>query len=968
VRSNLVILLFFFLQISNSFCQNPFVTNYSVTDGLPTSKIYCVEKDSRGFMWFGTDKGVVRYDGRNFVTISEEDGLSYNMVIRIKEDMEGRLWFMNLDGSVNFYYKNKVHNEDTDPFLRDVRTTFMYHDFLQTSDSTIYFYNQKSDVKVVKNLKYIDYINLNEVYKGRIDNLFMNETPDKHIYSWSPLVNYETEDLKQLVERHELQMPQTRVFPKNQHEVFSVDEEGNISLFRDCKLVDKSFLNVGSRFVNAIATDDDGFTWVSIFNKGVYCYRGREQILYLEIEAPSNFVLDKENNIWTSSNKGIYKISRDIVRYSFWGTDNFDGKGIVAFSSSTPKGVWATNGERIYFMKDKEIYRSEKLFDESELTTLHNLTNNILLAHGRMTLLFTYRGPTFNEQEKKIEFDDTSSSNFRIKKSVINKTEKYFYSFDNDHIIALNLENNDSSTHWGFNAGKINNTFVNNDNQLVVNAATNFLVTEDGKFILKNNYSQFNGKFITSHSILDPENEIFNLIGNDMYLQHGEKFYNVLGDSRNQVDFRIRGMAYHDSTLFFFTEKTIYFINDLLKVIDGVKIQLNRLNNEFHNINDIFLKDDKLFVGSDDGLTIIPVNECVNTRYQSTKPYFAKVSLDDKEVDISSGIVSYKNKNRLNIEFSSFNFSSIPSNYAYMLEGVNDDWRNGTETQVVYMNLDPGNYTFKLKSRKNMEEYSDVIELPIKVVPTLWQRLITKILAAMLLLLIGFLIVREYYHQQIRAREKDYQLATIEHRALQSMMNPHFIFNSLGSIQKFLLENKPEEAGSYLSQFARLIRQTMNSIKSNSVLLDEEVERLRNYIELEQFRMDHKFDYTIELDERLERDDYNIPSMIIQPFVENAIWHGISSLSGKGIIKVIFQYVSEKSIRILVEDNGIGFAKTRAYSQSKNSLNISSSLTTKRVKLLGDKYNIQAGITEEELYPGEENPGARIILILPILD
>jgi len=151
-------------------------------------------------------------------------------------------------------------------------------------------------------------------------------------------------------------------------------------------------------------------------------------------------------------------------------------------------------------------------------------------------------------------------------------------------------------------------------------------------------------------------------------------------------------------------------------------------------------------------------------------------------------------------------------------------------------------------------------------------------------------------------------------------------------------------------------------------LLDDEVDRLRNYIELEQFRMDHKFDYAIELDEKLEEDDYNIPSMIVQPFVENAIWHGISSLQEKGFIRVVFQYVDEKSIRILVEDNGIGFAKSKVYTQSKNSLNISSSLTKKRVKLLGEKYKVDAVITTEERTPGTENPGARIVLILPIIE
>lgn len=967
MRNYLAILLFFFLQINHSFCENPFVTNYSVTDGLPTSMIYCVEKDSRGFMWFGTDKGVIRYDGHNFLVLTEDDGLSYNMVFRIKEDMEGRLWFLNFDGSVNFYDHNKIHNEETDPFLKDVRTGFMYHNFFQASDSTIYFYNVNSEINVVKDLKYIDFFDLSRESNGPVNTLYLNESPGKHFYLWSSSGNYELEDLNEVSKPIELPMSQVRVFSQNEQDVFSVDLSGNISLFRNYKLVDRNFLNVESRFVNDILVDNEGLIWVSIFDKGVYCYRGKELLLHLKIEVPQNLLQDDENNIWAVSKKGIYKINRDIVRYSFLGTESFDGEGITAFSNSASEGIWATNGERIFFLKGKDVYESDKLFNDVKLTKLHHLSNDILLVHGRMTHLFTLKEPSFNEQEKKIYFKNILTSNFLAKNSVVDEKTNVVYLYDNDYVIALDVDS-DSSAHWSFREGRISNVLINNNRQLVVSAASNFLVDEKGIIHAQNVYNRFNGRFISAHLILDPENEIFNLIGNEMYLQHGNEFYNVLGDLQDQVDFRIRDMAYYDSTLFFFTERTIYFIHNPQKVVEGKEVELNRLGNEFHNINDIFCKDDKLFVGSDDGMTIIPIKESVNTQYQPTKPYFVRVLLDDKEIEVSRGAISYKNKNRLNIEFSSLNFSSIPSNFAYMLEGVNDTWITGTETQVAYLNLKPGKYTFKLRSRKNMEEYSDVIELPVRVVPTLWQRSITKIAVILFLIFLGFLVVRRYYLQQIKAREKDYQLATIEHRALQSMMNPHFIFNSLGSIQKFLLENKPEEAGSYLSQFARLIRQTMNSIKSNSVILDDEVERLRNYIELEQFRMDHKFEYSIELDENLESDDYNIPSMIVQPFVENAIWHGISTLSTKGFIKVVFEYLSEKSIRILVEDNGIGFAKSRAYSQSKNSLNISSSLTQKRVKLLGDKYKVQAEIQSEELYPGEENPGARITLILPIIE
>ena len=113
-------------------------------------------------------------------------------------------------------------------------------------------------------------------------------------------------------------------------------------------------------------------------------------------------------------------------------------------------------------------------------------------------------------------------------------------------------------------------------------------------------------------------------------------------------------------------------------------------------------------------------------------------------------------------------------------------------------------------------------------------------------------------------------------------MNPHFIFNALGSIQRYLLQNNAEEAGTYLSKFARLIRQNMNSLKSNSINIDDEVERLRNYMDLEKFRMNNSFDYSIHIDENIEGDEISIPSMVVQPFVENAIWHGLSSFT-KGL-------------------------------------------------------------------------------------
>jgi len=303
-----------------------------------------------------------------------------------------------------------------------------------------------------------------------------------------------------------------------------------------------------------------------------------------------------------------------------------------------------------------------------------------------------------------------------------------------------------------------------------------------------------------------------------------------------------------------------------------------------------------------------------------------------------------------------------------MLEGVDKNWINGNEKRVVYLNLEPGNYTFKLKSRTNRARYSNIIELPIIVKPTIIQRTITKVIIILLILLIISLIVRYRYQRKIKQKETEHLLTTLENKALQSMMNPHFIFNALGSIQGYLLQNRSIEAGTYLSQFARLIRQNMNSLKSNFICIDDEVDRLRNYIELEKLRMNDKFKYQIEVDDQIDSYEICIPSMVIQPFVENAIWHGISSIDGDGIIKIIFNYIDEKSLEVLVEDNGIGIKDTETFSESRKGLNMGVALTKKRLKLIGERLGVKSEISSKNLTPGTIHAGTQIRIIVPIVD
>ena len=832
-------------------------------------------------MWFGTSAGVVRFDGTSYVRYTTKDGMSYNRIARMKEDMEGRIWCMNIDGSVNYIYKNKVFNEKNAPFLSEIKTDFYYHDLFQDKDSTIYFYNGTGEVSVIKGNRFIDYLP-SSLNGAVIFNITRNTNNNLLFWDSNRIVEKSTVD--EIIENHPLDFNVTRVTISPEGVTYVCDMNGNIHLFQGSRLISKNFVHIDAQVVNDMLIKDE-FLWISTFDNGLYCFKNDSLVFHHEMNKIQNLVLDAQNNLWTSSTTyGVFKVNDGILKYQTIEAKKFDEKGVRAIAPSNNDFLWLTNGESIFIFKDGKLFDMKLDVGEYILDQITQLSDNSLLISGINTPLYIYKNLRIDPKSNTIKYDDLNKSNIHVKKPVVDPSESRVTFYLIDYLFYREFKDNSQQFRINFTDwGRIRNIFLNYKNDLIVNGNTNHVVA-DGQISTDSTYSAFDGKWIASNITIDSSTEVLQIEETDnseLVLIHSDSTYNLINNLEDHISLDIKDMIYYDNTIFLYNQQTVYFISNPKKVVQGATAVLNRLNITFNNINDLYCHNEILYVASDDGLTLIPVSECVNAVLIPTKPYFSKVTLDEQEMELANGGIVYKNKDRLNIEFSSLNFSSSPSNFAYMLEGVNNDWITGTEKQVVYLNLKPGHYTFKLKSRKNMEPYSEVIELPVTVVPTFFQRLITKIGAIIILLFLGFLMVRGYYRRQLREREKDNQLVTLENRALQSMMNPHFIFNSLGSIQKFLLQNKSEEAGAYLSRFARLIRQTMNSIKSNSVLLDDEVERLRNYIELEQFRMENHFDFSVILDEKLKQDDYNIPSMIVQPFVENAIWARHFTVAGQ---------------------------------------------------------------------------------------
>lgn len=232
--------------------------------------------------------------------------------------------------------------------------------------------------------------------------------------------------------------------------------------------------------------------------------------------------------------------------------------------------------------------------------------------------------------------------------------------------------------------------------------------------------------------------------------------------------------------------------------------------------------------------------------------------------------------------------------------------------------------------------------------------------SVVLMVLLFIFIVKALY--SIKTKNKKIAL-----QSLRREMNPHFIFNSLNSVNQFISENKELEANKYLTSYSNLMRNMMENSNKDFVALNNEVEQLKKYLDLEHLRFNEKFDYEITIDDALDGDAVLVPNMLLQPHLENAIWHGLRYKEGKGFLKLDFK-LKNNMVKVIVDDNGIGLTKSRELKTTNQKVHESRGMTNtrERISLLNELYkkNISLKISEKE------NPetGTRIEISFPLID
>ncbi len=303
-----------------------------------------------------------------------------------------------------------------------------------------------------------------------------------------------------------------------------------------------------------------------------------------------------------------------------------------------------------------------------------------------------------------------------------------------------------------------------------------------------------------------------------------------------------------------------------------------------------------------------------------------------------------------------------PGLYAYRIVGACADstWMLDAGRQLFLPSLPPGRYQLEIKFRGINDQWGPVSTFNVFVKPPWYSTWWAWCTGFVLLGLLAFAIYR--YHINLSSAESllRKEMHRLERAALQAQINPHFIFNCLNSIQHFILNNESDAAVLYLAKFAKLVRAALNASVAGQVSLEEEVKMLDNYLALEQLRFKGTFEYSIGIDEQLDLRETMLPPLIVQPYVENAVLHGIREKEKNGRIAITFRQ-ADGYLVIHVYDNGSGLHQQR---DGSDKTSLGGSITGRRLELM-QLNNLYQAIGVEYLVPAI-GTGTLVSIRLPL--
>jgi ligand-binding sensor domain-containing protein len=935
------------------------IRKYSAENGLAHSNVFRIMQDKKGFLWFSTNYGISLFNGKTFKNYSSVNGLSSNVVMSISE-LQDEKKLINTMGGIDVLSNDSI--------------------------KTLKIKNGRLPTNVIYSKEYDNKVWLVALLKG-FDLFCIQSDSIKKI----TIYNQKGEEAR--INKLEDAGSDGLVFISDKG-LFSYKKESGILPFLPGLISQK---------VTSFKKDRSGNYWVGLDDR-LLCISGNKIIYTLQLKfnsGVSDLLVDSRNNIWVSVPQlGIVLIQNGVATNI---TDKLGLKRILINNlyEDSEKNIWiATHGDGVYKVStlsiinffpetDKLNVYARALFLRSDNTVLAGSYGTVTkIEHDRLTALSVKSLKTIDY----IYFLNIIGENLYIgiPSGLLIKN----LTTGHENLIripgAISIEATNKDTIWigGFqHMGYISNQKYNPLNSPALKGRRiNSIVAgpNDMKYI-----GTDSGLYILHHGQCRKED--FTIVNNNKYINF------ILEDKGKRL-----WLATENGLLMktknnwrLFTEKdglSHFKCNAIVEdehqnIWIGTKNGLNRIDGRTMRITEhptglypneilslLFDKNNHLVVGTVNGISII--KELGNEI--TTRPpllYITGVTASEKKWTNTNNITLSTSDKKIIVDFIALSYS-YPENveYRYKVDNLSVQWNNTKNTSVEMPMLYPGNYNFMVQARVNGGEWGNAGNLEITMPIAFWKTSWFIFSLVIFMIVIFIYVTRWWLLRKAKNENKETELQSkmihLRQQALGALINPHFIFNCLNSVQHYLNRNDKDLANRYLAQFGRLIRLTLEYAQEMYIPLTVEMERLNLYLELEKLRCGELLKYWVNVDEDLLRSNLQIPNMILQPYVENAIWHGIMPKESAGHLSVDIVKRNSDEIIITIEDDGLGIGKdvSSVKNTSGKRISVGMILIKERLELFTKAGNRSYDVKiTDKLSLGKGNSGTIIELNFPVL-
>jgi len=880
-------------------------------EGLPSNNVNCISQDKEGYIWIGTDNGIVRYDGKMLKTYTVDDGLTSNEITGFYTDPKGRVWIFCFGGDVCFYKNGKIYNKANYPKLRKIpRYFFNYFQLHKSTDSSLnIFYNHMNSkihkhVELELNLKTLDFKEIFTQFKGI----------DEYDYSLSGYIaDYNNNRNKKIDKKQFAPKDLSQIclsFPVGKNK--SIIQLENYKLFQlDNNLKIKNTFQPREVINNQIELKNGTI----FFQTRDILYKLSDEKINL-IRLPmkiTSFFFDQLGNLWVASPSGVYHILSKSLDSTFlcnvekrpvYSLYNF--KGMIYAGLDENSVLNLKTNHLVNFPKNQ--LGASRVLDFFQLnggiyTLGDNGSYHVLQGHALPKRL---NGACKNATQT--NDNEILYSNFR---SLVHLKRDHGKILENEAYL-----------------GRVFNAYQTKNKTVWIGTETGLKYSDSSMTKFLNLKLPFENMQMVKHIQEDIHGTMIFSTNNGVALMRNGRFYHIsklsglLDNSINKTyPSRCGNYLYICTNLGFnklryrFEASKLYFSLNSYTTSDGLPSEVT-----YTALED----DGKVYVGTNEGIAIISVNDTTGA---------FKIPIKLESIQVNDSLVNElktnwrHNQNSFQFCFSAFYFQRKKEmKFAYQLLPIDKNKVISENSSIIYRGLAPGDYTIKVQAfdrhyprtiRSDVWTYSFTISPPYY--KTWWfYSLVTFSLVS-----VGFVLYIMYLR---RKQRRDLNVQTLlkkmaQHRleALKGQMNPHFIFNSLNTVQHLIALHDVRKAMDFIAKFSALVRKMLEFARVDRIALDKEIQFLKDYVEIEQIRYNHKFDVEFKINLE-DADDIQLPTMLIQPLLENAIKHGVSNLNERRGLIVIEVEESEKNwLKIRVQDNGLGDTKKESASKDYKS-------------------------------------------------